>query len=306
MYDIIIIGGGPSGLTAALYASRAGKKVALIEKSGLGGQIVYSPMVDNYPALPHISGQEYAERLAGQINALDSVDIIYTEATGINSGNRIFSVNCSDGVDRECLAVILATGTDSRRLGLKNEDSLIGNGVSYCAVCDGPFYAGRDVAVIGGGDSALQETLFLCGICKNIYLIHRRDEFRGEQRLASHVLACDNVTVFFNHTVDRLIEQDGILKGISLLDLKTALNQDLDVDCLFICIGSTPHSGAFASQVKVDDSGYYLADEDSVTSMPGVFAAGDARRKNIRQLTTAVGDGTVAAMAAVDYIDGLM
>ena len=304
MYDIIIIGGGPAGMTAALYSSRAGKKTAILEKNALGGQIVYSPMVDNYPALPHISGEEYAERLAGQIEALD-VNIIYAEATGIKNENGIITVNCADGSEYETTAVILATGTDSRRLGIKNEDKLIGNGVSYCAVCDGPFYACRDVAVIGGGDSALQEALFLSSICSNVYLIHRRDEFRGEQKLAAQIRSRENITVFYSHTIESLTEKDGVLTGITLTDLKTSLIQELDVDCLFICIGSIPHSGAFSSKVKVDDSGYYLACEDTVTSMPGVFAAGDARQKSIRQLTTAVGDGATAAMAAVDYVDGL-
>ena len=302
MYDIIVVGGGPAGLTAALYAARAGKTVAVVEREATGGQIVYSPLVENYPAAPALSGADFAQKLTEQVENL-GVSVIFDEVTGFSRADGGFSVRRTGGEER-CAALVLATGAAHRHLGLAGEEELVGCGVSYCAVCDGAFYTGRDVAVVGGGDTALQDALFLSNSCRHVTLIHRRDQFRGEDRLVRQAESRENITILYSHTVDALCAENGELTGIAVKDGKTGEIRRLPVEGLFVAVGQLPQSAPFAGEVATAD-GYYQAGEDTLTACAGVFAAGDGRVKSVRQLTTAVGDGAVAGLAACRYVDAL-
>jgi len=301
MYDIIVVGGGPAGLTAALYAARAGKSVLVLEGEATGGQINYSPQVDNYPGLPGISGASFGEALTQQARGL-GVTIESDEVTGLRPLEKGFEVTCYGG-SHTAKAVVLATGVRHRTLGLPGEEDLIGLGVSYCAVCDGAFYHGRPAAVVGGGDTALQEALFLSARCSKVTLIHRRDQFRGEDRLVRQLKERSNVDFLLSCRVEELVGGDEGLTGLKVLDLKTNELKDLAVEGLFVAVGQEPRNQAFAGLVATDGQGYFLAGEDCATSLPGVFAAGDCRIKTVRQLTTAVGDGAVAGLAACRWAD---
>lgn len=304
MYDIIVIGAGPAGLTAALYAARAGKSVLVLEQGGFGGQIALSPRVENYPGIPQIAGSQLADQLVEQVLALD-VEVGLETVTGFSKNeDGTFALTTEDGV-HQARALILATGVTHRHLGLEGEEELVGRGVSYCAVCDGAFYAGRSVAVVGGGDTALQDALFLSASCAHVTLIHRRDQFRGEERLADQLRRRDNVTFLLSHVPTALTAPSGELTALGVKDLKTGEEKALAVDGLFLAVGQVPHNTPFAPQVVLDEAGYIRAGEDCLTNVPGVFAAGDCRTKTVRQLTTAVGDGAVAALAACNYIDAM-
>lgn len=300
MYDILIIGGGPAGLTAAIYAARAGKRTAILEREAAGGQIVSAPLVENYPGAPSVSGAELAGRMRAQAEALGA-ELLYTEAAGLEKTQTGFRVLCTDGT-REARAVILATGASHRRLGLPGEELLTGCGVSYCALCDGAFYEGADVAVVGGGETALQDALFLASTCRSVTLIHRRDSFRAGAQLVSRAERQENIRILRGRTVEKLLWSDEALQGLLLTNLKTGQMERLDVEGLFVAVGQVPQSAPFADAVA-EENGYYLAGEDTKTSLPGVFAAGDGRRKQVRQLTTAVSDGTAAAIAACRYLE---
>ena len=300
MYDILIIGGGPAGLTAAIYAARAGKRTAILEREAVGGQIVSAPLVENYPGAPSVSGAELAGQMRAQAEALGA-ELLYTEAAGLEKTQTGFRVLCTDGA-REARAVILATGASHRRLGLPGEELLTGCGVSYCALCDGAFYEGADVAVVGGGETALQDALFLASTCRSVTLIHRRDCFRAGAQLVSRAERQENIRILRGRTVEKLLWSDEALQGLLLTNLKTGQTERLDVEGLFVAVGQVPQSAPFADAVA-EENGYYLAGEDTKTSLPGVFAAGDGRRKQVRQLTTAVSDGTAAAIAACRYLE---
>ena len=300
MYDILIIGGGPAGLTAAIYAARAGKRTAILEREAAGGQIVSAPLVENYPGAPSVSGAELAGRMRAQAEALGA-ELLYTEADGLEKTQTGFRVLCTDGT-REARTVILATGASHRRLGLPGEELLTGCGVSYCALCDGAFYEGADVAVVGGGETALQDALFLASTCRSVTLIHRRDSFRAGAQLVSRAERQENIRILRGRTVEKLLWSDEALQGLLLTNLKTGQTERLDVEGLFVAVGQVPQSAPFADAVA-EENGYYLAGEDTKTSLPGVFAAGDGRRKQVRQLTTAVSDGTAAAIAACRYLE---
>ena len=300
MYDILIIGGGPAGLTAAIYAARAGKRTAILEREAAGGQIVSAPLVENYPGAPSVSGAELAGRMRAQAEALGA-ELLYTEAAGLEKTQTGFRVLCTDGT-REARTVILATGASHRRLGLPGEELLTGCGVSYCALCDGAFYEGADVAVVGGGETALQDALFLANTCRSVTLIHRRDSFRAGAQLVSRAEQQGNIRILRGRTVEKLLWSDEALQGLLLTNLKTGQTERLDVEGLFVAVGQVPQSAPFADAVA-EENGYYLAGEDTKTSLPGVFAAGDGRRKQVRQLTTAVSDGTAAAIAACRYLE---
>lgn len=300
MYDILIIGGGPAGLTAAIYAARAGKRTAILEREAAGGQIVSAPLVENYPGAPSVSGAELAGRMRAQAEALGA-ELLYTEAAGLEKTQTGFRVLCTDGT-REARTVILATGASHRRLGLPGEELLTGCGVSYCALCDGAFYEGADVAVVGGGETALQDALFLASTCRSVTLIHRRDSFRAGAQLVSRAERQENIHILRGRTVEKLLWSDEALQGLLLTNLKTGQTERLDVEGLFVAVGQVPQSAPFADAVA-EENGYYLAGEDTKTSLPGVFAAGDGRRKQVRQLTTAVSDGTAAAIAACRYLE---
>lgn len=300
MYEILIVGGGPAGLTAAIYAARAGKHVAVLERGSTGGQIISAPLVENYPGIPSVSGTELARQMTEQACTFGA-EIVYTEAVGLEKTPAGFRVLCTDGV-REAKTVILATGAAHRQLGLAAEDALTGCGVSYCAVCDGAFYEGLDVAVMGGGDTALQDTLFLANICRSVTLIHRREAFRASAMLVGRAEKQENIRLLRSRTVQRLIRSEDALQGVELLHTETGQTERLNVDGLFIAVGQAPQSAPFQEAVAVEN-GYYLAGEDTKTSLPGVFAAGDGRKKQVRQLTTAVSDGAAAALAACRYLE---
>ena len=295
MYEILIVGGGPAGLTAAIYAARAGKHVAVLERGSTGGQIISAPLVENYPGIPSVSGTELARQMTEQACTFGA-EIVYTEAVGLEKTPAGFRVLCMDGV-REAKAVILATGAAHRSLGLAAEDALTGCGVSYCA-----FYEGLDVAVVGGGDTAVQDALLLANTCRSVTLIHRRNAFRASPHLVSCAERQENIRILRNYTVQKLLRLGDVLQGVELLNLETEETERLDMDGLFIAVGQAPQSAPFQEAVAVEN-GYYLAGEDTKTSLPGVFAAGDGRKKQVRQLTTAVSDGAAAALAACRWLD---
>ena len=300
MYDILIIGGGPAGLTAAIYAARAGKTVAVLERETPGGQIVSAPLVENYPGIPSVSGTELARQMTEQACTFGA-EIVYTEAVGLEKTPAGFRVLCMDGV-REAKAVILATGAAHRSLGLAAEEALTGCGVSYCAVCDGAFYDGADVAVVGGGDTALQDALFLANTCRSVTLIHRRETFRASAQLVRRAQAQENIRILRSCTVQKLLLSDDSLQGAELFNGKTGETERIYVEGLFVAVGQMPQSAPFEDAVATEN-GYYLAGEDTKTSLPGIFAAGDGRKKQVRQLTTAVSDGAAAALAACRYLE---
>ncbi len=298
-YDIAIVGGGPAGMTAALYAARAGKSVVLFEGDMLGGQILPTRKIDNYPALPDVDGYTFADGLTKQITAL-GVAVIYATVTKIEKTDDTFSLLTSGEV---CCAsaVILATGLKHRKLGLAGEDALIGRGISFCATCDGMFFRKKEVAVVGGGNTAVQDALVLAEYCSRVYLIHRRGELRAERNLAEQMRAKENIE-FIGETVIEEFEGEENLQSLTLRNVATGAVQYLPVAALFEAIGQLPQNAAFADLVELDEDGYFIIDNNCATSFPGIFAAGDACRKNIRQLTTAVSDGTVAALSAVEYL----
>lgn len=302
MFDIIIIGGGPAGLTAAVYARRAGKSVLVIEKSTFGGQITWSPKVDNYPGVPDISGAELGDKFTNQ--ALEQgAQLELDEVVAIEARGDIKRVKTEFSGDFEAKAVIIAAGARPRTLSLPGEDELTGSGVGYCAVCDGAFYKKQPVAVAGGGNAALQDALLLSDTCSKVYIIHRRGEFRGEEKLVEALKARDNVEFILNANVSELIGQDE-LRGVTVA-FNDGSERSLDVTGLFVAIGHVPDNAAFASLIDLDGAGYADSDESCTTKTPGVFVAGDCRSKSVRQLTTAAADGSVAALAACRYIDSL-
>ena len=301
MKDIIVIGAGPAGLTAAIYALRAGKSVLIFEKELFGGQITYSPSVENYPGFKQISGNEFAEHLIDQATALGA-EIELAEVTGILDGPVKTVV--TDSGNYECKSVIIASGSRHRHLGLEREEELTGSGISYCAVCDGAFFKGKTVAVAGGGDAALQDAIFLSERCRHVYLIHRRDTLRGEAHLESILKARDNVEFVLNSVIEKL-EGEQKLSGILVKNKLTGEHTQIALDGLFIAVGQEPQNAPFAGLITLDNAGYADAGEDCSTATPGIFVAGDCRKKAVRQLTTAVGDGAVAGLAAVNYINAL-
>ena len=291
--DLIVVGAGCAGLTAAIYAARAGKSVLVLEQESVGGQIAFSPRVENYPGIPSISGMAFADALFAQADALGAA-LELEKVLRVEPGESIRVVTEDDA--HECRRLILAPGAKHRRLGLPREEELTGRGVSYCATCDGAFYKGKTVAVAGGGSTALQSAELLAGLCEKVYLIHRRDAFRGEPGLSERVLRLPNVEPVLNARVTALLGGSD-LTGV---EVGTAAGpRELTLDGLFVCVGQEPNTAFLSGVVALDGAGYILAGEDCRTNVPGVFAAGDCRVKQVRQLTTAAADGSVAALAAV-------
>lgn len=300
MYDIIIVGAGPAGLTAAIYARRADKKVLVLERGTFGGQITYSPKIENYPGFNQISGNELAERLMDQALSLGA-EIEMTEVTGVIDNNGVISVSCEDG-DYIAKSVIIATGSKHRQLGLDNEEEFIGNGISFCAVCDGAFYAGKTVAVIGGGNSALVEAVMLADTCEKLYIVQNLDFLTGEEKLANILKSKDNVEIIYSTVVDALVGNDE-LSAIILKNDKTGEKTRLDIDGMFVAIGQVPENEIFRDVTDINERGYIVAGEDCLTKTAGLFVAGDCRTKTIRQISTACSDGAIAALAAIRYLD---
>ena len=302
MYDIIIIGAGPAGLTAALYALRADKKVLVLEKETFGGQITFSPKVENYPTLMQVSGNDLAQMLVDQV-ITHGADIEMAEATRIVDNGDKKIVICDSG-EFEGKSVIIAAGSKHRHLGLPNEEELIGEGVSYCAVCDGAFYSGQRVAIVGGGNTALQEAVMLSDICESVTVIQNLSKLTGEGKLVSAVAEKNNVNVIYNTIVCGLIG-DKKLEALALKNTESGYETTLAVDGVFVAIGQKPENEPFADVAPINQNGYIVASENCLTKTPGVFVAGDCRTKEIRQVTTATADGAVAALAACRYIEGL-
>ncbi len=300
MYDLIVVGGGPAGMTAALYAARANKSVLLIEGECCGGQITKSRGVENYPGLPNVNGMDLADAMLGQIRELN-VEIRSAMADRLTAVDGGYEVRM--GKAAECArAVILATGLRHRTLGVPGEQDFIGRGVSFCAVCDGAFFRNRDVTVVGGGNTAVQDALYLAELCSKVYLIHRREGFRAEEKLLARAKEHEKI-VFLTDTVIEEICGEMTVQSLAVKNIKSGEKHSLAVSGLFEAVGQIPQNAAFADLLALDEDGYFAAGEDCRTSLAGVFVAGDCRQKSVRQLTTATSDGTVAALAALAYLD---
>ncbi len=300
VYDIAVVGSGPAGLTAALYARRAGKSVIVIEKENFGGQITFSPKIENYPTAMEISGAEFAEKLMTQAEAhgtvleMDNITAVTKDAEGFTLTGEYGSYQAK--------SVILATGSKHRTLGLPHEAELTGHGVCYCAVCDGAFFRDQDVAVIGGGNTALQDAVFLSDICTSVTIVQNLPELTGDPVLQARVSKLENVSVICEATVDALLGEDR-LTGIRILKGAEKSPELLSVTGLFAAIGQQPENGAFAEFAALDPAGYIISDENCRTGTEGIFVAGDCRTKAIRQVVTATADGASAALAACRYLD---
>lgn len=303
MYDIIIIGAGPAGLTAAVYAGRAEKSILVLERETFGGQITHSPRVENYPGFLQMSGNEFAEKLLEQAMN-QGAEIELDTAVAIEKKGDVFTVK-GENADYEGRSVIIATGAAHRRLGLPNEDKFTGEGVSYCAVCDGAFYNGKDVAIIGGGNSALQEAVLLSKSCKSVTLIQNLPYLTGEIKLQKELENKDNVKVILSSVVASINGGD-TFEGITIENTETKEKTDLTFDGIFVAIGQQPMNEPFKNNVKLNEWGYVEADESCVPeSEEGIFVAGDCRSKRVRQIATAIADGATAALAACSFVDNI-
>ncbi len=303
MYDIIIIGAGPAGLTAAIYAKRANKNVLILEKNGFGGQITSSPKVENYPGFESVSGSELADSIVSQVLA-QGADVEIETVTEIKDNGKTKTVVTEEGNEYVALSVIIAGGAKHRHLGLKNEEKFIGEGISFCAVCDGAFYANKTVALIGGGNSALQEAILLCETCKKVYVVQNLDFLTGEERLQEILRSRGNAEIITGAVVSEIPDGDAI---DSIIIKKTATGEEtkLEIDGMFVAIGLEPENENFKNVADLDNLGYIDTDETCATKTSGVFVAGDCRKKAVRQVATAVADGAVAAISACRYIDAL-
>ena len=299
-YDIVVVGAGPAGLSAAIYGVRAGKSVLVLEALTHGGQIVNTPEIENYPGIKNISGFEFAQGLYEQAVALGAI-VKYEKVNGIEVQDNIKLVKTAKEI-YEAKAVILATGAKNRSLGLEREDSLLGLGISYCATCDGAFYRGRDVAVAGGGNTAIEDATFLANYCNKVYVIHRRDSFRAEDALVKALKTKENVEFVLDSNIKELIGTDS-LEAVVVENKNNKESRKIEVAGLFVAIGQKPENNEFSSVVNLDDAGYILGGEDTKTNVSGIFVAGDTRTKAVRQLATAAGDGAVAGLGAAAYID---
>lgn len=299
MYDVIILGAGPAGLSAAVYAKRARLNALLIEKGGAGGQVLATYEVDNYPGLPGVTGMELGQKFLQHADKF-GIEKITAEVIGICAGEDKKVVKTDKG-DYEAGAVVIATGAKHAKLGLDKESELTGMGVSYCATCDGAFYKDAEVAVVGGGDVAIEDAIFLARGCKKVYLIHRRDELRGAKALQETLFALPNVEVIWDSVV-REIEGEDEVTGILVSNVKSGEERSIPVEGLFIAVGIIPNSEAFEGLVAMDKSGYIVAGEDCKTDAQGIFAAGDVRTKPLRQIVTAAADGANAIYSVQEYL----
>ena len=298
-YDIVIVGAGTAGLSAAIYAVRSGKSVMVLEEMSYGGQIINTPSVENYPGIANVSGFDFAQGLYDQAVGLGA-KVAFESVASVEKTESGFTVKTDSG-QYEAGALILATGAKNRTLGMEHEAEWVGSGVSYCATCDGAFFKGKEVAVSGGGNTALEDAIFLSEYCSKVYLIHRRWELRGEKHLQEVLSGRENVEFVLNVTMKELRGEDG-LEAVVVTDKDTGEDRVIPVAGLFVAIGQMPQNERFADLVKLDDKGYIIAGEDCKSSAEGVFAAGDCRTKEVRQLTTAAADGAVAALAACAYL----
>ncbi|MBR2374035.1 MAG: thioredoxin-disulfide reductase [Lentisphaeria bacterium] len=301
MYDVIIIGAGPAGLTAAIYALRANKSVLVLEKESFGGQITYSPKVENYPGFNEISGSELGEKLVDQAINLGAEIELDTVISVRNLG--AYKIVQGEHGEYQSKSIIIAAGSHHRQLGLPREDEFTGNGVSYCALCDGAFYKDRTIAVIGGGNTALQDAVLLSDQCAKVTIVQNLAFCTGEKRLMEILKSKKNVSFLYNTVVEELEGEDQ-LSSIMLRNMETDRTERLKVDGIFVAIGQQPDNKAFESVCRLDEQGFIISDESTDTSTPGVYAAGDCRTKKVRQVVTAAGDGAVAALNACRFVEG--
>ncbi|HAT02510.1 MAG TPA: thioredoxin-disulfide reductase [Oribacterium sp.] len=304
MKDVIIIGAGTAGLSAAIYTVRAGKSALVLEAAAYGGQIINTPDIENYPGIAHISGFDFATGLYNQAKDLGA-EIVFERVTGIREEGDHKVVETGNGQQYEAKAVIIATGAKNRTLGLPMEKELVGKGVSYCATCDGMFFRNKVVAVNGGGNTAVEDAAFLANYCAKVYIIHRRDQFRADEAEVERLRKKENVEFVLNSTITKLNRDTNGLTSIEVADKISGETRTLEIAGLFVAIGQAPDNSAFANVANLDEKGYVTAGEDLLTGTPGIFTAGDCRTKSVRQLTTAASDGAVAALAAATYIDAL-
>ena len=298
MYDIIIVGAGPAGLTAAIYGRRASKKVLVLKAKSYGGQIINTLDIENYPAESHISGFDFATQLYNQAKDLGA-EIIFEKVVEIKNEKEKEVITTKNKYLGK--TIILATGSENRKLNLEKENDLVGKGISYCATCDGAFYKNKNVAVVGGGNTALEDALYLTDLANKVYLIHRRDEFRGEESTLNLLKMKDNIEFIYNSNVTKLNASEK-LESIEVTN-KDGSTKKIDVDGLFVAVGRIPENENFAKLINLDNSGYIIAGEDCNTNVPGIFVAGDNRTKEVRQLVTATSDGAIAATSAIKYIN---
>jgi thioredoxin reductase (NADPH) len=302
IYDIAIIGAGTAGLSAALYARRAGMSSINFESRVHGGMIINTPEVENYPALPKLSGVEFATNLYEQATDFGA-EIVYEKVTGVDLKGDIKTVT-TDGGKYEAKTVIIATGAKRRKLEIPGEDTHIGRGVSYCATCDGAFFKGKVATVVGGGDSALEDAIYLSAICEKVYLVHRRDSFRAPKITVDKVMSNPKIQVMLNTVPVEIPGRDNITQ-LNVKDALSGKESSIKTDAVFVAVGLAPDNSMFAGQINLTPDGYIDAGEDCKTNIPGVFVAGDNRKKPLRQLVTAAADGTNAAYGAGEYINSL-
>ena len=303
MYDVIIIGAGPAGLTAALYLRRTEKSVLLLEKGAFGGQITYSPKIENYPGIESASGNEIAEKIVGQVMDLGA-DVEVDEAIAIEDKGAYKTVVGKEA-SYDGKAVIIATGAKHRMLGLEGEENYVGEGLSFCAVCDGAFYKEKDVIVVGGGNSAKQEAILLAKLCNKVTMVQNLAELTGEKVLTEEVLATENIEVIYSSLVTEYLAEDGVLSGVKIRSQEMGEEKDLKADGVFLAIGLVPDCKAFENLITLDKWGYAASSENCDTKTDGVFVAGDCRAKKVRQISTATADGVNAALGTLDYLDAL-
>jgi len=300
-YEAIIIGGGPAGLTAGLYTSRSGLKSLLVERGIVGGQIINATLVENYPGFPQgISGAELGS-LMHQQAVKYGLEVVNAEVTGISQG-KPYSISITEG-DFEATAIIIAAGSEYRKLGISGEERLVGHGISYCATCDGFFFRDREVAIVGGGDTAITDALELTRHAKKVYVIHRRDQLRAGYILQQRALAEPKLEFIWTTVVEEILGEK-LVRGLKLRNVKTGQSSILEVAGVFIAVGLMPNSRIFFDIVNLDDAGYIVTDEAMATSTPGIFAAGDIRKNSPHQIGAAVGDGVTAAISAFKYVQG--
>ena len=301
MTDILVIGAGPAGLTAALYARRGEKEVTVVEKGAFGGQMTFSPRIENYPGFDTVSGTALADAMVGQV-LNQGANLEPDEIKSIEKIPGGFRAIGEYGV-YEAKTVIIAAGAKHRQLGVEGESRFTGEGISYCAVCDGAFYKGKRVAVIGGGNSALQEALLLSDVCTKVTVVQNLAFLTGEQKLADALAEKDNVEIIYSTVVTEYLTQDGTLSGVRVKHEETGEEREIRADGVFLAVGLKPENEAFSHLAKLNDYGYFATGEDCTAETAGIFVAGDCRSKNIRQVVTAAGDGAIAAMAACRYLD---
>lgn len=301
-FDVLIVGAGPAGITAAIYSQRAGLRAGIIEKDAPGGKIVKTSLIENYPGFKSVSGPDLAYGMFQQMNDA-GVKYIYGNVVEIKKINGIFHVTSEDGMTKYSKVVIVASGMNEKKIGIPGEKEYYGKGVSYCAICDGPLYKNKPIAIIGGGNSALEEALFLSDLCHEIHLIHRRKEFRADQAVVDKVKANKNIILHLDNIPISFNGDGKKINSITIKDINTNVQKEIQIDCIFPFLGFLPVNNVVSNFNVIDDSGFINVDQNMSTVVEGLYSVGDVNKKQYRQISTAVSDGTIAALAAKKYID---